>query len=153
MSLVHEMLYSKEKLEFVSAKDYLTELVSKLNEMVYDNKEPIKFDLSIEDVKFDINNCVAIGMITSEIISNAIKYAFTDKQNAVVAISLVYNRANSEVVFSISDNGIGLSQSINQSGLGMRLIDIFSRQMEAEYESKNEKVLKYIFTIPYQKNE
>jgi two-component sensor histidine kinase len=116
-------------------------------------RRPIKFDLSIEDVKFDINNCVAIGMITSEIISNAIKYAFTDKQNAVVAISLVYNRANSEVVFSISDNGIGLSQSINQSGLGMRLIDIFSRQMEAEYESKNEKGLKYIFTIPYQKNE
>jgi len=153
MSLVHEMLYNKEKLEFVSTKDYLTELVSKFNEMVYDNKEPIKFNLSIEDVKFDINNCVAIGMITSEIISNAIKYAFTDKQNAVVAISLVYNSADSEVVFSISDNGIGLSQSINQSGIGMRLIDIFSRQMEAEYESKNENGLKYIFTIPYQKNE
>jgi two-component sensor histidine kinase len=151
MSLVHEMLYNKEKLEYVSTKEYLAELVSKLNEMVYDTHEPIKFKLSIEDIKFDINNCVAIGMITSEIISNSIKYAFKNVKNPTITISLSYHREEGMVLYIIDDNGAGILNGSDQSGLGMRLIDIFSRQMEAEYEYKNDHGLKYTFKIPYEK--
>ncbi len=153
MSLVHEMLYNKEKSATISAKDYLGELVSKLNELVYDNRTPITFHLSIEDVKFDINNCVAIGMITSEIISNAIKYAFVDSLNPAISLSLNFDSAQKNIVFSIQDNGIGLISNSNTSGLGLRLIDIFSRQLEAEYDSKNDYGLKYTFTIPYDKKQ
>lgn len=151
MSLVHEMLYNKEKLEVVSAKDYLTELVSKLKELVYDDQQLITFNLSIEDVTFNINNCVAIGMITSEIISNAIKYAFANTSNPIITITLNYNSINKEISYSIQDNGVGLISKTKQGGLGMRLIDIFARQMEAEYDCKNENGLKYIFIIPYDK--
>lgn len=153
MSLVHEMLYSKDKLEFVSMKEYLKELVSKLNEMIYDNHEPIKFNLSIDDVTFNINDCVSIGMVTSEIISNAIKYAMSYKHQLVIEISLKHHITAKQMIYIIKDNGSGLLTDSDQSGLGMRLIDIFSRQMEAEYKRENDNGLKYTFTIPNQKHE
>lgn len=153
MSLVHEMLYDNEKIEFVSSKEYLSKLVAKLKEMVYDTDEPIEFKMDIEDVKFNINNCVAIGMITSEIISNAIKHAFSDTQHPTISISLKYNKQENKILYSISDNGNGLISMDSKTGLGLRLIDIFSRQMEAEYEVKNESGVKYIFKIPYDINE
>lgn len=153
MSLVHEMLYNKEKLEYVSLKEYISELVAKLKELVYDTDEPIDFKLNIEDVKFNINNCVAIGMITSEIISNAIKYAFSNIKNPTITITLKHHKTDKNIVYSIQDNGVGLVASENKAGLGLRLIDIFSRQMEADYTTINDNGLKYIFKIPYDINE
>ena len=153
MSLVHEMLYNKEKLEYISLKEYVSELVAKLKELVYDTDEPIEFKLDIDDVKFNINNCVAIGMITSEIISNAIKYAFSDTPNPIIKIKLKYEVSEHKIFYSISDNGKGLGSNQNKTGLGLRLIDIFSRQMEAEYETSNNAGLMYIFKIPYEINE
>ena len=153
MSLVHEMLYNKDKLERVSLKEYMSELVTKLKEMVYDTNEPITFLLDIEDVKFNINNCVAIGMITSEIISNSIKHAFSDTENPTVTMKLNYDSDKNIIVYSINDNGKGLLTKDNGKGLGLRLIDIFSRQMEAEYETISNNGVKYIFKIPYETNE
>lgn len=153
MSLVHEMLYNKNKLETISVKEYLTELVSKLNEVIHDKQMPIHFALDIEDVKFDINDCVSIGMITSEVISNAIKYAFCNTSHPTIKINLHYSSIDKIVIYTIEDNGIGFKKDSSEAGLGMRLIDIFSRQMEAEYEITNNKGLVYTFKIPFDKNE
>lgn len=153
MSLVHEMLYSKDKLESVSLKDYLTELISKLEEMVYESDTPIRFDLSIDPIKFNINNCVAIGMITSEVISNSIKHAFTNSENPEIKIVLKRDKKQEVIFFSISDNGNGIKEQLEKKGLGLRLIDIFSRQMGAEYASSNENGLSYRFEIPYEADE
>lgn len=149
MALVHDMLYNKEKVESISVKEYLTELISKLSELTSYDSANVKFNVNVDDVKFDINNCVSIGMITSEIISNAIKHAFRGVENPIIDITLKFNQADNMVVYSIHDNGKGILIKNNNSGIGLRLIDIFARQMEAEYESVNNNGLQYKFKIPY----
>jgi two-component sensor histidine kinase len=47
------------------------------------------------------------------------------------------------------DNGIGLNKESKTQGLGMRLIDIFARQIDMSYELKNENGVMYIFKIPF----
>ncbi len=153
ITLVHEMLYNKDDLEYVPVKDYLNELVVKLIEVVFDKKIPTQFNLDIEDVKFDINYCVAIGMITSEIINNAIKHAFIGNLNPTITITLSYNTNEQMITYIIKDNGIGLNKDHKTTGLGMRLIDIFSRQIDMSYELKNENGLTYLFKIPFAANE
>lgn len=149
MALVHDMLYNKEKVEHISVKEYLNELISKLSELTSYDSSNIKFNINIDDVKFDINNCVSIGMITSEIISNAVKHAFSGIENPIIDIELKFNQADNMVIYSIHDNGKGILIKNNNSGIGLRLIDIFARQMEAEYESINKNGLQYKFKIPY----
>lgn len=148
MALVHDMLYNKEKVEYISVKEYLTELISKLSELSSHDSGNVQFNVNIDGVKFDINNCVSIGMITSEIISNAIKYAFVGIEKPEIDITLKFNQTENMVIYSIHDNGKGIVMNNNSSGIGLRLIDIFARQMEAEYERINKNGLQYKFKIP-----
>jgi two-component sensor histidine kinase len=148
MTLVHDMLYNKEKIERISVKAYVLELVQKINEMVNDNNFKIEFDIQIDEVNFNISDCVSIGMITSELLSNAIKYAFKNTKNPRIAVDLKYDTTTQNIIYTIKDNGIGFEKDTNP-GLGLRLIDIFSRQLNGTYnfESQNGTSFNFQFNI------
>jgi two-component sensor histidine kinase len=153
MTMVHEMLLNKDKIEHIDVNVYINEIIVKLNELFLDLTTPIKFKLDIEPVKFNVNNCVALGMITSEIISNAIKHAFKEIEFPEINITLNYVNEEKMIYYCIWDNGVGINQEQKSLGIGMRLLDIFSRQLEGTYELKNEKGIRYTFKIPFIKNE
>jgi two-component sensor histidine kinase len=137
MTLVHEMLYNKEVIETISGKAYLLELVQKMDEMVNDSHLQIDFDIHIDDVDLNISDCVSIGMITSELLSNSIKYAFKGVKKPRITIDLKYNAITKTVFYAIADNGIGFEKD-NFTGLGLRLIDIFTRQLNGDYSTKTQ---------------
>jgi two-component sensor histidine kinase len=58
-----------------------------------------------------------------------------------------------QILFTISDNGKGMPVALDKKGLGLRLIDIFSRQMGGEYQSYNDNGLSYQFKIPFEADE
>lgn len=150
MSLVHEMLYNKDASEYVVLKEYLIELTEKLKELVSYKNKLVILDLHLNaDIKFNTTQCVAIGMITSEIISNAIKHAFYFTAEPKITINLSMSSDKDILIYTIKDNGSGFDKSSKKEGLGTRLIDIFARQMEAEYIVKNTNGLEYEFKIPY----
>lgn len=150
MALVHEMLYTKDASELILIKDYLFELVEKSKELIVEKNKPVQFCLELDsDIKFNITNSVAIGIITSEIISNAIKYAFHNTSQPQITIQLSKDVSGKRITYKVKDNGSGLVNKETQFGLGTRLIDIFSRQMEAEYTVNNKDGLEYEFKIPY----
>lgn len=154
MSLVHEMLYNKDTLEYIILKEYLIELTEKLKELILDKTKPVLFDLQLNaDIKFNTTHSVAIGMITSEIISNTIKHAFESTNKPKISIGLNLDLSKNKVVYTIKDNGCGLNELNKKEGLGTRLIDIFARQMEAEYIVRNTNGLEYEFIIPYVVND
>ena len=138
ITLVHEMLYNKDDLEKVSLDEYLKELVAKMNEFVNESHVQIKFNISIEPIYFNINNCVAIGMITSEIMSNSIKYAFEGVEYPEITIQLKRDLERDLILFSIRDNGNLNSNSIIQKGFGLRLVDIFARQLKGTFRIKQD---------------
>jgi two-component sensor histidine kinase/ligand-binding sensor domain-containing protein len=152
MTLVHEMLYNKDDMEFVAVKEYIHELLAKLTEANSDQVIPVKINVNVDDLKIDVNHCMAIGMITSEIINNAFKYAFKSNVDPKIDVSLIYDSATFMITYSIKDNGEGLNENYKSNGLGMRLIDIFSRQIEVDFVMKNENGLMYTFLIPYEKH-
>ena len=60
---------------------------------------------------------MAIGVITSEIVSNVIKYAFTEIKDPTVHVTLTQN---SEVVlYSVKDNGVDFDTQKTSTGLGV----------------------------------
>ncbi len=138
ITLVHEMLYNRDDLEKVSLEEYLKELISKMNEFVNESHLQIKFNISIEPVYFNINNCVAIGMITSEIMSNSIKYAFDGVVQPEISIRLKRDIKRDLISYTIQDNGVFNSDSTFQKGFGLRLVDIFSRQLKGTFTIKQD---------------
>ncbi len=134
MSLVHEMLYDNKDTQGLSVKKYISELVSHLKEMAIDNSNPIQINMDVEDILLDSKSAIALGMIISELVSNSFKHAFTNIANPVISIQLKLDIASGNITVTVSDNGNGISISNEPTkGLGSRLVDIFSRQLEGSH--------------------
>ena len=132
MALVHEMLYNHKELNGISIKKYLEELVLLLDQLVNTEEIPIDFKISIEDDKFNVSDSIALGMITSELVSNSIKHAFYGVEHPEINIRL--KKVNDLILFQMKDNGVGQEDvSKERTSLGLRLIDIFSRQLKGKY--------------------
>jgi len=146
MALVHEMLYNQNEMQGINIRQYLLELVDSMNELVNSKAIPIQFHVEADALVFDTQKAIAIGMITSELVSNSIKYAFANSDNPSITIKLL--KQSDTITYQVSDNGIGFNETNEQrKKLGMRLIGIFSRQLKGDYtfESKNG----YTYTIQF----
>lgn len=139
MALVHEMLYKQEDSIGISIKQYMEELISSLNDIINSDSTMIKFDSNIINKNFSVTSSIALGMITSELISNSIKYAFKNTEHPEIKIILQELPSHDGYNLIVRDNGIGVERKENDpQKLGMRLIDIFSRQLKGEYKFYND---------------
>lgn len=133
MALVHEMLYNRANQKGISAKYYLEELIDSLYALISSDNQKIVFEMDIADIDLNVSDTISIGMITSELISNSMKHAFKHEEDQVVSISLK-NIADNTYNYTIKDNGRGFKKELNIEGtLGLRLVDIFSRQLKGTY--------------------
>jgi len=121
--------------------------VQTIDKMINNNKRNIDFQIQTDNLQLSISRSVSIGMFTSELISNSIKYAFEGIENPSISIKLT--NTQEFVYYEISDNGIGFKTEQNtKNSLGMKLIDIFARQLKAQLEIQSNNGVKVKLTIP-----
>lgn len=134
MSLVHELLYYKKDMQGLSTQQYITELIENLKQLSSDTAKPIQFRMAVQDIYLDPRTALSVGMIISELVSNSLKYAFNDVSSPEITIEFGKNTDTGYLQLLVADNGNGMiSDNAVQKGLGSRLIDIFSRQLEGSY--------------------
>lgn len=148
MSIVHEMLYKKTDVEAISISEYLHALVLSIDEMVNTQKLVIAFRVEVDELFMNISDCISIGMIVSEAISNSIKHAFPEVKKPEIKLHLAAN--HNEVELIISDNGKGFDAGKKEmETFGIRLIDIFTAQLKGNFsfETSFGTNLKIIFPL------
>lgn len=148
MSLVHELLYSKDNSEKVSSRNYINDLLEYLDALQNSENMHVHFKTNIDDVLFGINQSIAIGMIISELVANAFKYAFAKQPNPEIRIE-VRQLNDAEVELVVEDNGNGIQQDSQQgTGMGTRLISIFASQLNGKFKVDSENRFKFSLTFP-----
>jgi two-component sensor histidine kinase len=135
VALVHELLYNQDNIATISTSDYIHQLCGLFGQVTgKQGKEP-KLSIDSDDVYLDTNRTIALGIITLEIINNAIKHAFPNIDNPEIKISLKYDQFTDFMNLSISDNGNGGGIAMKEKGaMGKRLVDIFARQIKGSYD-------------------
>jgi two-component sensor histidine kinase len=104
MSLVHEKLYMNENLVPIKLDEYLTDVSRHLITTFEDKENPILLDLDCHPVTVDAETVLTCGLITNELVANAVKYAFgSHQQDRKVSIKL--RQEQRSVFLRISDNG------------------------------------------------
>ena len=139
ISLIHKKLYQSNNIAQINMPVYIQELVDYLQDS-YKTGKAIRFDLQIAPIELDVTQAVPLGLILNEAISNAVKYAFPDKRNGMVSISMEHGEAN-QFKLVISDNGTGLPQGFDprkSASLGMSLMRGLSKQLQGSFDLKNE---------------
>jgi two-component sensor histidine kinase len=143
MSLIHQKLYKEDNVSMIDMPDYCNELVEYLKESF--NAEYIHFEVKIDAIELDISQAIALGLIINEVITNSIKYAFKDRKNCIIRLSLSEISENCYKLF-ISDNGIGIQDIVelqNSNSFGMTLINGLSNTLEGDLAIKNENGLSF----------
>ncbi len=132
MSIVHEILYKSEDLKDIKLEEYIHKLVDNLiaGLAAPDLKLNVEYDID-EEFNISFENAIPIGLITNEIITNSIKYAFTTSANAEIIIR-IRDIDEKSYSFTISDNGCGIEDAGNsnrETGMGRVLIPLLVQQM------------------------
>jgi len=129
IALVHELLYKNDDLEDIDLHAYIDNLVNHI--LSISRKKNIQTTLHIEKLPLDINIMIHLGIILNELITNSVKYAFSDKDGRI-DISLSHkDNAN---ILTYHDNGIGIDESkTNHDGFGLNLIQLSTKQLKGEF--------------------
>jgi two-component sensor histidine kinase len=133
MALIHQNLYNDDNLTGVDMKDYIEKLIQALFSSYNIQEGSVSLQTDIDKLNLDVDTVVPIGLILTELISNALKYAFTDvQQNGELFIKLKQQKGN--LLLQVKDNGKGLPQDWsyeNTTSLGYQLIRSFAAKMKA----------------------
>ena len=118
MAQIHEQLYRSQNLAQIDMADYVTALTNGLLSM--DILSDVTMQVEIQDVKLDIDQAVPCGLIINELLTNALKYAFTSAPprrlppallpaGRAKKILVTMHPENDCYILSVSDNGCRLA--------------------------------------------
>jgi len=147
MSLIHEELYKGEGTDTLNFSAYIQKLAENLFQTYSLNSKNISLIMDLEENAFlDMDTAVPLGIMVNELVSNSLKYAFTENQEGEIRIQLCRKEKNDEmhnVLFSltVSDNGKGIPEDLeleNSESLGLRLVVILVDQLNGQIELKQE---------------
>lgn len=135
IALTHQMLYKKDNFLTLNASEYIKQLCNQLVSTFSDFSN-ITIEYQIDDsenIELSLDNAIPLGLICSEVITNAVKYAFPEKKGK---IEVIFQRIQNEIQLIVKDNGIGidLNKTKNTDSLGMELIKLLSEQINADYQ-------------------
>jgi two-component sensor histidine kinase len=141
IALVHQKLYQSQNIGKIDFGSYLKELVEQ-QRVIYKSEE-IAIECIVEapaNAKLHLDSAVSLGLIVSELITNAFKYAFVKGKNNTLTVQLLILE-NNKYQLVIRDNGAGLPPEFEngeKESLGMDLVRILTDQIDGELTIKND---------------
>ncbi len=152
MALIHEELYKGGEFETLNFSPYIQELAENLFETYSLGKANIILSMDLEEnLFFDMDTAVPLGMIVNELVSNSLKHAFIGRDRGEIRIKLYREEESTELesencesintsfTLTISDNGVGIPEYLdieNLDSLGMQLVTSLVDQLDGEIELK-----------------
>jgi two-component system, sensor histidine kinase PdtaS len=126
MAEVYDHLSPKAGARLVDMRRFLSEIVEKVFQSLSADG-PVAFQVICDDCYLSNQEALAIGIITNELVTNALKYAFPDGRSGQVVVEL---KSREVIELSVRDNGIGVTASGRPEGLGSRILSLLAQQLE-----------------------
>lgn len=137
LAIIHEELYQNNHVTNVNSRYYIERLIRNIDSSFSSSSKSIEVDTDIQDVQLKMNIAVPIGLIVNELMTNAYKYAFIEKQSGTIRI--VYAKKEKTHKMVISDNGIGLkNDSPHTYSFGLQLVEGLSAQFKGYFKIKTD---------------
>ncbi len=145
---IHEQLYTTRNYLDISLKIYIEELVTEFRV----TNSNIDFKLDLTECTIPTEHIVPVGLILNEVITNSIKYAFSDNsQKNIIHIKL--DCTDDEIEFIINDNGDGFdfNEVKSKGSLGLSLIEDLVEQLDGDLELTSEKGKGTLYKIVFER--
>lgn len=92
----------------------------------------IDIKVKAKDIIINLDTAVPLGLIITELVTNSLKHAFTERENGTIIIE-VQEITNSQYILEIHDNGKGLPEGFTipiEGSLGTEIVEVLTEQLE-----------------------
>lgn len=125
IALMHEKLCGSKALARIDFATYIRNLSTRLFEVFEADPDQVKLRINVDPVFLDVKTATACGLITSELVSNSLKYAFPGERKGQVTIDF-HREDDKKFILVIQDNGIGLPENVDfrsAKSLGFEIVN------------------------------
>jgi PAS domain S-box-containing protein len=130
MARVHDLLSRSESAQRVDLATYLGDLCGAL-QPITEHDDCVKLECRAEGgIMVSADIAIPLGIITTELITNAVKYAFPPPACGTIRAE-ARRLGDGRVELKIADDGAGMSGS-REGSLGYGLVETLARQIRAE---------------------
>jgi two-component sensor histidine kinase len=170
MALIHERLYQSPDLARIHFADYVQNLATFLVRSYGDRTHPITLHVEGDDTVLTVDSAVPCGLIVNELVSNSLKHAFRQDDEALAKGSpqatpsgaengkereiRIKLRANPDhqMCLMVRDNGVGFPHDLDfrqTDSLGLQLVNSLVNQLDGTIEMHRNggTEFKILFTI------
>jgi len=136
VAAVQEHLSSSTKGDMIEMAPYLTKLCESLGSSMIGDSQTSKIKVSADTGSVRSGDAVSIGLIVTELVINALKYAFPDDREGG-AVTVRYEVNGTDWKLSVSDNGVGRTEVDGRpvkGGLGTSLVNALANQLNAHVD-------------------
>lgn len=154
IALIHEKLYRSENFAEIALNQYIPSIIRSLFSAYQTNSRLIRLHTQIEDIPLDMDASLLCGLITNELVSNSLKYAFPENQPGEIFIEIcLLNQDIIQLIFR--DNGVGLPEdfdSTSTNSIGLKLVRDLVNQLQGELKMNGRQGMTFKITFPWRRS-
>ncbi len=134
VAAVQSHLHAGDAIDQIEVGLYLSKLCASLASSMVGDGDPIDIKVVGDSRVIGSNEAVSLGLIVTELVINAIKYAFPGPRTDARVLITYESGADGDWRLTVSDNGVGKSPprpDAVRTGLGTVIVDALVKQMGA----------------------
>ena len=127
---IHEILTRTQTQSLIPMGDFLRTLFQALREVYADDAAAVEIRAELAEFDADPSTASSCGMIVTELVTNAFKYAFPAGRPGTVA--LLSAVSDGRCAISVADDGVGLPPGFDPesaASLGLRIVSGYATQL------------------------
>lgn len=156
LGLVHQQLMASDDLETFDVAPFLTELGANLSFSTAGERTGIAIAVESDRLIVGLDFAIPLGLLVTELVSNAVKHAFSDESGRAVRVRLE-RRPDDALLLSVADNGRGHTGGQGTmpggGGFGLGIVEALVIQLDGKMDTSSAGGTLVRICIPFSKAE